>query len=119
MMAEARDDDEVFVYMGGGQFVPIDVRRVRIDKSVKIIPSRAFYHRTNLIYVEFHDGIERIEKRAFYGCTFLRSVKLLGVKVVEELAFFFCVQLTDLDLPEGLETIEQSAFYKCNRLRRH
>ena len=49
MMAEDGGDDDIFVYMGGDQVVPEDVRRVRIDKSVKIIPSWAFEYREHLI----------------------------------------------------------------------
>jgi hypothetical protein len=42
--AEGDDDDEIiFLYTGGDQVVPRDVRRVRIDKSVKIIPAEAFF----------------------------------------------------------------------------
>ena len=87
MMAE-EGDDEIFVYMGGDQVVPDDVRRVRIDKSVKIIPREAFEHRRRLIDVEFHDGIDRIEQRAFAGCQLLRGVKLLGIKIIEAAAFY-------------------------------
>jgi hypothetical protein len=116
-MAEAQeDDDEIFVYMGGDQVVPNDVRRVRIDKSVKIIPANAFEYREDLISVEFHDGIERIEKGAFKGCTSLRSVKLLGVKIIEFGAFYNC-GLTDVEFDDKLETIEEGAFYNCSSLR--
>ncbi len=89
MMAEALDDDdEIFIYMGGDQDVPQHVRRVRIHKSVKIIPENAFYRRENLIYVEFHDEIEIIEEYAFTGCISLRgSIKLLGVKIIKSNAF--------------------------------
>ena len=87
-MAEARhDDDEIFVYMGGDQQVPWDVRRVRIHPSVKIIPRRAFQYRSRLIYVDFHDEIKITEKSAFCGCSCLKCVKLLGVKVIKELTF--------------------------------
>ena len=71
-MANALDDDEVFVYMGGDQQVPDGVRRARIHKSVKIVRARAFQNRQNLISVEFHDGIEIIEEEAFRGCYSLR-----------------------------------------------
>jgi hypothetical protein len=64
MMAEVEDGDEIFVYMGGEQEVPRDVRRVRIDKSVQIIPRRAFSYREFLFYVLFHDEIEIIEEYA-------------------------------------------------------
>eukprot|EP00984_Skeletonema_dohrnii_P001476 scaffold470_cov72-Skeletonema_dohrnii-CCMP3373.AAC.5 len=117
MMAEVHEDDEIFVYMGGDQEVPRDVRRVRIDKSVKIIPSRAFSGREHLINVEFHDGIEIIEFRAFYGCTSLNSVKLLGVKVIEVGAFHHCDGLTEIEFGDTLQTIGEGAFELCISLR--
>jgi len=112
----AHDNDEIFVYTGGDQVVPYDVRRVRIAKSVTIIPRRAFEFRRSLIYVEFHDGIERIEGFAFGGCSSLRSVKLLGVKIVKAEAFNNCTQLMDVD-SNKLETIEDGAFNHCTSLR--
>jgi len=48
IMAE-RGANDIFVYTGGDQVVPNDVRRVKIDKSVKIIPERAFEQRYNLV----------------------------------------------------------------------
>eukprot|EP00984_Skeletonema_dohrnii_P012740 scaffold5202_cov133-Skeletonema_dohrnii-CCMP3373.AAC.5 len=117
-MAEFDDTDEVFVYTGGDQVVPNDVRRVRIDKSVKIIPRLAFDGLDNLIDVEFHDGIERVGEDAFNGCSSLRGVILLGVKIIEARAFSRCIGLTEVELfGDKLETIEEGAFYSCNSLR--
>eukprot|EP00986_Skeletonema_menzelii_P001967 scaffold542_cov154-Skeletonema_menzelii.AAC.15 len=116
-MADARGDDEIFVYVGGDQRVPMGVRRARIHQDVKIIPGGAFYGRTNLIYVEFHDGIESIGVSAFDGCWSLRSVKLLGVKIVRAQAFSSCRGLTDVEFGNELETIENHAFYYCESLR--
>jgi len=111
-------DDEIFVYMGGDQFVPPNVIRVRIDKSVKIIPPQAFYNRRRLIYVEFHDGIEIVEKHAFNCCTSLRgSIKLLGVKIIGNGAFYYCRDLTDVEFGDKLETIGRYAFSTCKSLR--
>eukprot|EP00986_Skeletonema_menzelii_P001711 scaffold468_cov133-Skeletonema_menzelii.AAC.3 len=120
MMAEAaRDDDDIFVYMGGDQRVPDGVRRARIHKSVKIVPARAFYYREQLIYVEFHDDIEIIEKLAFYGCYSLKgNIKLLGVKIVKESAFHNCTGVTDVGFGDKLETIEQIAFLSCRALKK-
>eukprot|EP00984_Skeletonema_dohrnii_P031616 scaffold24326_cov79-Skeletonema_dohrnii-CCMP3373.AAC.5 len=101
-MVEDGGDDDVFVYMGGDQVVPRNVRRVKIDISVKFIPPRAFTGRHNLIYVEFHDGVERIEEFAFPGCTSLRSVKSLGVKFNSE-------NLRDVEF-NSLETIGNYTF---------
>eukprot|EP00985_Skeletonema_marinoi_P014477 scaffold7337_cov106-Skeletonema_marinoi.AAC.13 len=117
IMAEAHEDGEMFVYTGGDQVVPMDVVRVRIDKSVKIIPTRAFQGRRHLIDVEFHDGIEIIGELAFHCCYSLRSVKLLGVKVIEEGAFASCRGLIEVEFGVELETIGRSAFQFCTSLR--
>ena len=117
-MAEARDDDEIFVYMGGDQEVPDGVRRARIHKSVKIVPRGAFQNRRQLISVEFHAGIEIIEEEAFRGCYLLRSVKLLGVKIIKAAAFLRCLGLTDVEFGNKLETIEASAFNVCKALNK-
>eukprot|EP00986_Skeletonema_menzelii_P002459 scaffold660_cov71-Skeletonema_menzelii.AAC.1 len=117
-MAEAQgDEEEIFVYMGGDQRVPDGVRRARIHKSVKIVPKRAFFNcRQQLIYVEFHDDIEIIEKNAFRGCRLLRSIKLLGVKIVKK--FAFCgTGVTDVEFGDKLETIEHYAFNSCRALK--
>ena len=114
-MAEAaRDDvDEIFVYMGGNQQVPLGVRRARIHVSVKIVRARAFSNRRNLISVEFHDGVEIIEELAFYGCQSLRSIKLLGVRIIKANAFHNCRCLTDIEFGDKLERIEKYGFYSC------
>ena len=109
-MAEAQDDDEFFIYTGGEQEVPRNVRRVRIDKSVKIIPRNAFNGRVRLVHVDFHDGIEIIGGRAFSNCPLLSSIKLLGVKVIEVWAFSGCNGLTDVEFGDKQETIEYQAF---------
>ena len=114
--AQADDDEMIFVYMGGDQVVPMDIRRVRIHKSVKNIPRDAFYGREHLIDVEFHDGIEIVEAEAFHSCFSLRSAKLLGVKIIKTRAFSNCFGLTDVEF-NSLETIEQRAFCNCTSLR--
>jgi hypothetical protein len=108
----------IFVYLVGEQEVPADVTHVIIDLSVKIIPERAFYYRTNLLSVETHDGIEKIERDAFNTCRSLRGIKLPGVKEVGFAAFYNCRALTDVELGDKLETILQKAFYNCHSLQK-
>jgi hypothetical protein len=88
MAEEAVDGGDIFVYLGGEQEVPRNVTHVRIDRSVKIIPERAFFRRTELLSVETHDDLEKIERDAFNHCTSLRGIKLQGVRIVEQEAFF-------------------------------
>ena len=119
MMAEAQldDDDDVFVYMGGDQQVPDHVRRARIHKSVKIVLARAFQNRRQLISVEFHDGVEVIEREAFDNCrSFKGPIKLLGVKVIKVGAFSRCKNLESVEFGDMLETIESCAFCRCHAL---
>ena len=116
MMEAAGQDDEIFVYMGGEQRVPGRVKRARIHEDVKIIRAGAFQFRRRLISVEFHDGVEIIEKDAFLGCCSLRSIKLLGVKIIKQYAFWGCHRLTDIEFGNKLETIEYAAFNMCIRL---
>ncbi len=119
VMADARDnDDEIFIYMGGNQVVPHDVRRARIHRSVKIIPARAFQRRYQLIHVEFHDEIEVIGDKAFHWCSKLRVIKLMGVKIIGAEAFESCCALTDVEFGSKLETIEGCAFFGCNSLNK-
>ena len=114
MMQPPEDNDEIFVYMGGDQEVPDGVRRAKIHISVKIVRARAFYRRRQLIYVEFHDGIEIIEERAFSGCESLRGpIRLLGVKIIKEAAFYYCRSLAGVEFGNKLETIEMRGFNSC------
>jgi hypothetical protein len=105
--------DNIFVYLGGEQEVPADVTHVIIDRSVKIIPERAFYQRMNMVSVETHGGLEKIEKGAFQGCHSLRGIKLPGVKEVGYIAFINCIRLMDVEFGDKLETIEEYAFACC------
>ena len=122
MMAEAQgdDDDDIFVFMGGDQRVPDEVRRARIHKSVKIVRALAFHRRWELLtYIEFHDGVEIIEEHAFTGCWRLKGpIKLLGVKIIKNFAFGQCDGLTAVEFGDHLETIEASAFTSCEALKK-
>jgi hypothetical protein len=109
--------NNIFVYTGE-QDVPFDVTHVRIDRSVKIIPARAFYRRANLVSVETHDGIEKIEQGAFYGCWSLRGIKLSGVREIEDRAFACCFALSDVEFGNKLETIGEGALNNCRSLQK-
>jgi len=109
--------DNVFVYLGGEQVVPGDVTHVVIDRSVKIIPARAFYQ-SKLVSVKFHEGIKIIGRWSFSDCFYLRKISLLGVREVEEGAFYFCRALTNVELCNNLETIGDGAFNYCVSLQK-
>ena len=106
--------DNIFIYMGGEHEVPHDVRRVIIDRSVKIIPKKAFYRRQQLVSVKMHEDVEIIGRWAFSRCTSLRQLKLPGVKEVRYMAFYDCGALADVEFGDKLETIGSNAFFRCH-----
>jgi hypothetical protein len=112
--AEDGDDDDVFIYMGGDQEVPRGVTHVRVHKSVKIIRHGAFQFFKRLVSIEIHDGVEIIERYAFYECTSLRRIKLPGVKVIGQRAFDNCFELENVEFCDKLETIGFCAFAYSN-----
>ena len=110
------NDDDVFIYMGGDQRVPRDVRYVRVHKSVKIISQEAFICCRNLVSIELHDGVEIIEEWAFRLCISLRRIKLSGgVRVIRYRAFSDCISLRRIKLA-GARVIGDWAFNNCTAL---
>eukprot|EP00577_Skeletonema_sp_RCC1716_P019326 CAMPEP_0113394276 /NCGR_PEP_ID=MMETSP0013_2-20120614/12403_1 /TAXON_ID=2843 ORGANISM="Skeletonema costatum, Strain 1716" /NCGR_SAMPLE_ID=MMETSP0013_2 /ASSEMBLY_ACC=CAM_ASM_000158 /LENGTH=325 /DNA_ID=CAMNT_0000278067 /DNA_START=73 /DNA_END=1050 /DNA_ORIENTATION=+ /assembly_acc=CAM_ASM_000158 len=111
-------DDNIFVYLGGDHIVPQDVTHVIIDRSVKIIPARAFQNRGRLVSVETHEGIEKIEGWAFSNCISLRKIKLIGIREVATEAFYNCTSLADVEFGDKLEIIRRGAFIFCESLKK-
>eukprot|EP00986_Skeletonema_menzelii_P014484 scaffold9648_cov144-Skeletonema_menzelii.AAC.5 len=111
-------NDEVFVYFGvRGERIPDEVKRVRIDKSCKLIPDRAFSGRLYLEEVRLHDGVKEIRYGAFYGCNNLRRINFpANLSVIGVLAFAFCKDLIDIEFPEGISVIGEEAFRQCKSL---
>ena len=109
-------DPTVFLYTGQNRSeIPDDVVHVKIDDSVKVLPSEAFSECKQMITIEFNDGLERIEGRAFVNCHSLRNPQIPPtVRSIGDLAFSNCLGLYSLDLPEGLETIGRAAFPSCS-----
>ena len=110
-------DDDIFVYTGREQEVPRDVRRVRIAENVDTIIAETFRNCQQLIEVEGHVKLKKIEEAAFISCPSLRRItKMGGVKKIEDYAFLQCYALSELEL-DKLEIIGVGAFVDCNSLR--
>jgi hypothetical protein len=110
-------DDDIFIYIGGEQRVPRDVKRVRIAENVDIILAETFRECFQLIEVEGQNKIKKIEQYAFNNCRRLRKVtKMTGVVEIEADAFLRCYALSELDF-DKLEIIRDGAFCLCKSLR--
>ena len=62
--------DDIFVYTGGEQRLPRDVKRVRIAENVDTILAMAFYQCKQLIEVEGHNRLKKIDQ---WGIQWLHS----------------------------------------------
>ena len=105
-----------FVYRGGGwDTVPRSATHVTIDDSVTVIPTMLFYEHPNIVEVDCHAGVMKIESMAFQECPRLERLILPGVEIMEELACRNCDALTYIECPK-LEKIELSPFENCRSL---
>jgi hypothetical protein len=108
-------DAEVFVYTGlGGDNVPREVIRVRIDPSVTSIPANAFCGRKKLAEVELCEGLVEIGEDAFCWCE--QSITKINIPTslrrINDEAFNNSIR-TPIRLHDGLESIGQWAFANC------
>ena len=63
------------------------------------------------------DGCAGIGKRAFAGCTSLRSIRIpAGVIKIGDQAFAECRKLENITIPDGVKEIGYSAFRNCTSL---
>ncbi len=117
MMADNQlGDDDIFVYTGGEQRVPRDVKRVRIAENVDTISAGLFQWCQQLIEVEGHKKMKKIERYAFNYCRRLRKVtKMTGLIEIEQEAFSGCYALSDIDFGK-VQIIGVAAFIECNSL---
>jgi len=112
------EQDEVFVYTGVDQVLPGGIRRVRIDESVDIISEQRFYgslSKNDIVSVQFHDGLRKIEKQAFLGCRALRRIRTPPNVEICEAAFAHCPGMLCAAFGEGTK-IGNIAFAKCSGL---
>ena len=61
-------DGNIFIYRGGR--APQHITHVLIDKSVNEIEENAFENCTQLLKVDTHDGLKKLE-RGHSGCAYL------------------------------------------------
>ncbi len=108
---------DIFVYVGGDQLVPRNVKRAKIDETVDTIPHGTFADCEQLIEVEGHNKLKKIMAGQFFQCRRMRRLtKMGGVVEIDRGAFHNCTALSDLEL-DKLEIIGLGAFAWCRSLR--
>jgi len=112
---------ELFVYTGEAHPpVPRDVVRVRVDRSVELIPNNAFMDCLNLEHIELPDGVREIGDYAFAFCLALKRITIpFSVVTIHKAVFWGCESLSEVKCCEaGLREIGGHSFANCFSLKR-
>lgn len=117
-MTSNTSSDDVFEYMGRGQFVPNRVVSVQFHPNVTEVDAYAFSECRNLREVVLNEGLKKIEDRAFMRCTSLETITLpstlteIGIYV-----FYNCSGLREIVFHEGLHRIGDGSFHSCSLIQ--
>ncbi len=109
-------DDEGILYIGPYAFclydTDMEVELTEDDYDANKIPAA----NTSVTEVVIPDGVEEIQKYAFYNCSGLQSVEILGhVKYIRDYAFAKDEKLIDINL-DKVYGVGPYAFYGCTAL---
>ena len=73
--------------------------------------------RNQVTSVDIGDGVESIERYAFYMFTELQFLTIGdSVRTIDDYAFYNCSSLSSVTFPSSLEIIQDHVFEGCNKL---
>ncbi len=95
-------------------YVKPDVTEIKIPEGVVAIKERVFWY-SPVEKVLFPSTLKRIGDRCFMGCECLKNVVLNeGLERIEKDAFYRCSKLSGMDIPESVNFIGKFAFDRTN-----
>ncbi len=111
-------ESTTYNYLGNDDKAPRNTLIGNVDKSLKVVGSRAFHDCSSMKFCSIHDDVEVIEKYAFMDCKALKIIKLpRNLKRIGQEAFRNCKALDAIFIPPGVEDIGERAFSGCENLR--
>ncbi len=94
------------------------IEQVTLPETVTKIEAEAFGGCTNLVYVSIPDTVEIVGNKAFYNCSCLSSLPLLGGSVTNwgSSVFRYCTGIEKLTVPGNMKSIPDYMFANCSNL---
>ena len=90
---------------------------VEIPDGVTKIGRSAFEGCSSLTNIEIPEGVTRIEEGAFKKCSSLTNIEIPeGVTKIGSDTFRGCSSLTNIEIPDGVTKIGRNAFWECSSL---
>ncbi len=99
-------------------FYNSEITSVRIPNTIVSIGINAFYSCSNLTSVEMiGNSVTSIGNNAFYGCQALSNITIPdSVITIGEGAFFNCKSLKNVTIPNSITSIANAMFADCSQL---
>ena len=92
--------------------------RVRVPSFLTRVAKRAAYKDRLLGAISFSDGVEVIDKKAFYGCSQLTAVRIEGTYKLGKRAFAKCAALREVTISKHIPEVGKKVFAGCKGLGR-
>lgn len=111
-------DNKSYTYYGlKNEMAPVDVEEVIVDSSVKVVREYAFKD-CRMKRCVMGDGVERIERHAFFNCKSIKKVQLSRtLRYIDTGAFMCCTSIDCLYIPPNVRGIQDQAFYSCTGMK--
>ena len=107
------------IWIGSGSatvFVKGSPVSITLPSSTLAIKALAFEFNLTIESVKLNEGLETIEKMAFWCCTNLKTVNLPSTLITIEANAFQGTGIQTLVIPSSVQTIGKSAFAGCTNL---
>lgn len=103
--------------IGSDAFACLNLKKVHLPKSLKVIGKGAFYGCNNLTTINLNDNIKTICGGAFFECYSLSNITLSkNLTTIGEFAFCSCDNLHSIVIPPNVKYIGALAFRECGDL---
>ena len=94
-----------------------NIKKVTLPEGITRISKETFSGCTNLTSVNIPSTVKTIEERAFYNTGLTQITIPNTVTTIEASAFRNNKQLTTAKLPDGITTLSEYIFYNCTKLK--